>query len=41
MHSHHNRGKWNQFTGDQIGIMLGAWIFQQYKTPGRDVCEFH
>lgn len=26
---------WRQFTGDQIGVMLGVWLFRQYKATGQ------
>ncbi|KAK4701303.1 phosphoglucomutase, partial [Phenoliferia sp. Uapishka_3] len=28
-------GKWNVFTGDQLGALLGWWVFTQYRASGK------
>lgn len=35
-------GKWKIFTGNEIGIILGAWSWSQYKEkhPGVDPSNF-
>lgn len=30
-------GRWQVFTGDQIGTLLGAWAFEKYKRSGKPV----
>ncbi|KAL8292012.1 hypothetical protein RQP46_001478 [Phenoliferia psychrophenolica] len=30
-------GKWNVFTGDQLGALLGWWVFSQYRDAGKPV----
>ncbi|MBW0485447.1 hypothetical protein O181_025162, partial [Austropuccinia psidii MF-1] len=32
--------KWHVFSGDQIGTILGVWIFQAYKDAGKPVDQF-
>lgn len=30
-------GKWNVFTGDNLGALLGSWVFSQYRDSGKPV----
>lgn len=32
-------GKWNVFTGDQLGTLLGSWVLRKYKESGAAVGE--
>jgi len=33
----HSDGQWRQFSGDQIGAMLGVWLFRKYKHAERPI----
>lgn len=32
-------GKWNVFTGDQLGTLFGAWVLRKYKESGKPIGE--
>lgn len=34
-------GQWRIFTGDQLGVMFGVWLFRQYKAQGQSLGRPH